>query len=171
MSMQDSIGKRYQQGELLTATPQRLQYLLVDGAIRFANQAKQHWQSGDYEQGGEAMDRCEAILTEILKNVRIDRWAVADQIAGLYLFLLRSAALAHFQHDTEQLEKVIAILETERETWRVLCESPIDASTSQDAETDREIQHRHDGPAQNTGAPVVPPIETPTNSTGFSLEA
>ena len=169
--MQDSISNRYQQGELLTATPQRLQYLLIDGAIRFAKKAKGHWQTGDYEQGGETMDRCEAILTEILKNVRIDRWTVADQIAGLYLFLLRSAALAHFRHDIEQLDKVISILETERETWRVLCESPVDASTSQDDEPDREKQRRQDGPAQTTGAPVVFPIETPTSSAGFSLEA
>jgi flagellar protein FliS len=169
--MQDSTSNRYQQGELLTAPPQRLQYLLVDGAIRFAKRAKKHWQTGDFEQGGEAMDRCEAVLTEILRNIRPDCWVVADQIAALYLFLVKSASEAHFRHDTEQLDKVIAILETERETWRVLCESPIEADTSQAAATDSEKQHRHDGPAQTAGAPVIPPIETPISSPGFSLEA
>jgi len=171
MSMQDSISNQYRQGELLTATPQRLQYLLIDGAIRFAKKTKQHWQTGDYEQGGEAMDRCETVLTEILRNIRTDCWVVADQIAALYLFLVKAASEAHFQHDTEKLDKVIAILETERETWRVLCESPIEVDASQAVATDSEIQHRHDGPAQTTGAPVIPPIETPISSPGFSLEA
>jgi flagellar protein FliS len=169
--MQESIDRMYRQGDLLSATPQRLQYLLVDGAIRFAKQAGRHWQDGDFEQGGEAMDRCEAILAEILKNIRIEHWAVADQIAGLYVFLLTSATEAHFRHDTEQLEKVVSVLETERETWRALCESPIDAEACENTDSSSETQFRGDSAEQATAPPIVPPLETQTGSSSFSLEA
>ena len=162
--MQASLDKMYQQGDLQSATPQRLQYLLVDGAIRFAKQASQHWLAKDFEQGGEAMDRCEAILAEILKNIRIGDGAVADRIASLYLFLWTSATESHFRHDTERLGKVISILETERETWRVLCETIIMGKMSPAVESDGEEHRRHD---KTNGAP----ISTQTDHSSFSLEA
>jgi flagellar protein FliS len=158
--MQPLMNQQYQQGDLLSATPQRLQFLLVDGAVRYAKQAGEHWLENDFEQGGEAMDRCEAILTEILKNIRVEQWEVAQSIAALYLFMRNLAVDSHFHHDQQKLAKLVSILEVERETWRTLCEQPAaGGSITLDS---------------GTGLPatsIMPPLDTTTGSAGFSLEA
>ena len=155
--MQPSLNQQYQQGDLMSATPQRLQYLLVDGAVRFAKEAGEHWLENDFERGGDAMDRCEAILTEILKNIRVEQWEIAQSIAALYLFLRNLALEAHLAHDQERLAKLVSILEVERETWRVLCEQPVDTPAKPVA----------DSPA----APIIPTLDSTIDISGFSLEA
>ncbi|MCG8583707.1 MAG: flagellar protein FliS [Pirellulales bacterium] len=148
----------YLETKFLTASPQRLQFMLVDGAVKFAKQAGEHWLRHEYEQGGEAMDRCEAILTEILKNIRVEQWEIAQSIAALYLFLRNLAIDAHFHHDQEKLAKLVSILETERETWRVLCEQAGDEPAAKAA-------------PESTPAPIVPPLDATTGASGLSLEA
>jgi flagellar protein FliS len=159
--MQPSVNKQYQQGDLLSAAPQRLQFLLVDGAVRFAKQAGEHWRQSDYDQGGEAMDRCEAILTEILTNIKKEHWEVAHSIAALYLFLRKLATEAHLGHDQEKLARLVAVLEIERETWRVLCERPMEQSAPQAGPIVPDAAH----------ASFAPHFGSTLSSAGLSLEA
>ena len=155
-----SSNNPYEESKFLTASPQRLQYMLLDGAVRFAQETGEHWKRGDFEQGGETMDRCEAILTEILKNIRVEQWEVAQSIGALYLFLRNLALEAHLAHDQERLAKLISILQLECETWRMLCEQSVVADDpAEKADSDRPP------------APIVPPAHISTDTPGLSLEA
>jgi flagellar protein FliS len=162
-----SANNPYLESKFLTASPQRLQYMLLDGAVRFAKQAGEHWKQNDFEQGGDAMDRCEAILTEILKNIRVEQWEVAQSIAALYLFLRNLAIEAHLAHDQERLAKLVTILEVERETWRAVCEPAvvIDAPA---AEIDTPASEKA---SDRSAESIIPPMHSPTTSAGFSIEA
>jgi flagellar secretion chaperone FliS len=120
--MQPFPKEDYLASEVLTATPQRLQLLLIDGALRQIHKVHAHWQKGDSERAGEALLRCQQIITEMLcgLNPEHDR-ELARKAAGVYLFVFRALTLAHLQHDQQKLSEAASILEIERETWQQVC--------------------------------------------------
>lgn len=108
--------------EVNTATPQKLQLMLIEAAIRFASQALLHWDNGQDEQAGEALIRCQDIFGEILGGLRPDLDpALVKQVAGIYVFLLRSTTDAHLTKDRKAVEDAIRILQIERDTWQQVC--------------------------------------------------
>ncbi len=57
--MQTHARDAYLQTEVMTATPQKLQLMLIDAAIRFSRQALVHWQNDQHEEAGEAIIRAQ----------------------------------------------------------------------------------------------------------------
>ena len=68
--MQPIIRDEYLVTEVMTAPPQKLQLMLLDAVLRFAAKAKEHWQAGDNEAAGEALLRCQQIVSEIMAGIR-----------------------------------------------------------------------------------------------------
>jgi flagellar protein FliS len=127
-----SARDEYLQTEVNTATPQKLQLMLIEAAIRFASQALLHWQRGQDEQAGEALIRCQEIFAEILGGLRPERDPdLTRRVAGIYVFLLRSLTDAHLNKNRQAVEDAIRILEIERGTWQQVCQqlgSHVDAA-------------------------------------------
>ncbi|MCC9607661.1 flagellar protein FliS [Blastopirellula sp. JC732] len=113
----------YLETEVLTATPQKLQMLLIGGAIRFAQQAQHLKDAGQDEAAWEALLRCRGIITEILINIRPQVTPLAGQVAGIYLYLFRELSDIQISDQYEKISSLIPVLEEERETWRQLCEA------------------------------------------------
>ena len=61
-------GTDYQYTEVMTATPQKLQLMLIEAALRNASQARQHWAS-QQEARHHALIRSQSILTELLATL------------------------------------------------------------------------------------------------------
>lgn len=121
--MQVSARETYLTNEVMTATPQRLQLMLIEGAIRFARQADAHWANQEDAHADEALTRAEQIVTELLCGLNPDGDAeLVRRVASVYLFVFRTLTTAHLQHDSAQLNDAIRVLETERETWRQVCD-------------------------------------------------
>ncbi len=121
--MQLSARETYLTNEVMTATPQRLQLMLIEGAIRFARQADAHWSAGEDALADEALTRAEQIITELLCGLNPDGDAeLVRRVASVYLFVFRTLTTAHLQRDQSKLLDAIRVLETERETWRQVCE-------------------------------------------------
>jgi len=115
-------GNNYLETEVATATPQRLRLMLIDGAIRFANQALARWRADGYEHAADAVGRCHEILGELLSAVRNDGSDVTRNVAGIYVCLLRTVSQASLSRDPQKLEQVMAALHEERITWQQLCQ-------------------------------------------------
>lgn len=113
----------YFETQVLTATPQKLRLMLIDGALTYARQAAEHWRQGRLYEGGEAVLGCQRIVTELLHGLKPD---VAPQLVGnvasLYNFVFRALIEAGLKHDTARLNDAVTVLEIERETWRQVCE-------------------------------------------------
>lgn len=121
--MHISARETYLTNEVLTATPQRLQLLLIDGAIRFARQAEAYWIDGQDREADEALTRSEQIVTELLCGLNPDGDAeLVRRVASVYLFIFRTLTTAHLHRDEAKLAEAIRVLEEERETWRQVCE-------------------------------------------------
>ncbi|UUO05838.1 flagellar protein FliS [Blastopirellula sp. J2-11] len=112
----------YLETEVLTATPQKLQMLLIGGAIRFGQQALNLKNDGQDEAAWEALLRCRGVITEILINLKPNVAPVASQVAGIYLFLFRELSDIQISNQYEKIAALLPVLEEERETWRQVCE-------------------------------------------------
>lgn len=111
----------YLRTRVLTASPEELRLLLLDGAIRFAIQGREGLALRDYEAAFNGLTQCRAILVELLTTIRPDAdEALAARVRALYTFLFSEVVEASFQKSTERLDHVIRILQYERETWVML---------------------------------------------------
>lgn len=113
----------YFENQVLTATPQKLRWMAIDGAARFARQAAEHWRQGRIYEGGEAAIGCHRLLVELMSAVKPERAPeLAGNVTGLYAYASKLLNDALRTRDQKQLAQVIEILEIERETWRQVCE-------------------------------------------------
>ena len=158
--MNSAHANRFLETEVLTAPPQKLRLMLVDGALRGIAETKQAWQQGLFAEGGEALDRVQAIIAEFIGALDRQRDpALTGQLTELYVFLYKSLIAAGFEHNAAKLDEVVTILQIERDTWQELNRLLAD-STANTAAAAAPI------PAPHHSSGIHSPL-----SLGFSLEA
>src|SRR5438128_10905111 len=77
--MSNQVAQNYLRTKVLTATPEQLQLMLYDGAIRFAEQAKAALQKKEFEQSYNAISRAQKIITELSCSLKHD---LAPELCG-----------------------------------------------------------------------------------------
>ena len=134
--MNDSARQHYLETQVLTATPEKLQLMLIDAAIRAAHRAAEHWQRQENEQACLALVRAQEVVTALLKG--LNREASPDltgKMASVYMFIFRTLVEANLRRDPDLLADAVRVLSAERETWRLVCEraadDPVERSPSE----------------------------------------
>jgi flagellar protein FliS len=113
----------YRSTEILTAPPQKLHLLLLEGALRFVRRTELAWQEGRYADGYQHLERARAIVAELIAGIRRDIWPeVAGKVLALYQFVYLTLAEAGLLQNLAKLRDAARVLEIERDTWRQLCE-------------------------------------------------
>ncbi|MEQ8791743.1 MAG: flagellar export chaperone FliS [Pirellulaceae bacterium] len=159
----------YLETQLLTATPQKLRLMLIEGAIRFANQTLMHWEEDRNDAAFESLLRCRGVVTELMAAIRPDGSEVSRRVVALYVFLFQMLTEGQIQRDRDKVAEVVRILEVERETWQQVCEQMPEAPIPADDDryAPKEIT------ASNT--PAISPITSSGGASasvgGFSLDA
>jgi flagellar secretion chaperone FliS len=156
--------------EVMTSTPQKLQLMLIEGAMRSIERARRCWRSGDNEHACEALICAQGIVGQMLGA--LDRDVAPDmvnKVAAVYLFIFRGLVDANASRDEKKLDDVLRVLEIERGTWRQVCEK-----LGSRQEPGGNAYTPHTPPA----APALPNLAGFTSgmnadlpSGGFSLEA
>lgn len=165
--MSSQARKNYLEAEVLTATPQKLQLMLIETAMRYITLTKERWRSDDDEQAVESLIRAQRIVTEMLGSLNKDiDPELTKNVATIYLFVFRSLTEAYNSRNEQKLDDALAVLEIERDTWRQVCRQlggtgPAGGSYS---------------PAPQPESPGLPNLSPDTGpfdhiSGGFSLEA
>ncbi|HJT33366.1 MAG TPA: flagellar export chaperone FliS [Pirellulales bacterium] len=140
----------YFETQVLTATPQKLQLMLLEGALRYGRQAADHWREGRIYEGGEAVIGCQRIVTELLRALKPELApALVENVSSVYRFVFRTLVEAGMKRDAGKLAEAMRLLEIERETWRQVCE---------------RLATQGNVPAPH--GLLIPPV-----SSGFALEA
>jgi len=163
--MDQDIQATYLETQVMTATPQRLRLMLIEGAMRFAREAIMHHEQADADATFESILRCRAIITELLGAIKSDRSEAARQVAGIYLFLFRELSEIQMKHDAARLGEVVRVLEVEQETWRQLCEAMPEAPEPEESSLPKEIT------AGSAKAIPPAPMNPTTYSAGFDSSA
>ena len=188
--MQMSARENYLTTEVMTATPQKLQLLLIEAAMRSVEFARQHIDDADYGPACEAIIRAEQIISEMLATLNHESGSdLVKKVASVYLFVFRMLMEANQEHNVAKLDDAMKVLEVERETWKQVCDKVTAEQASGVAPGGQEASPSIPAtptPASRPQASISPlpsnstldlaemaamlPVEDPPSS-GFSLEA
>jgi len=141
----DAMGNEpinpYLRDAVLTATPEQLQLMLYDGAIRFSLQAKDAINDKDYETSFEKLTRAQQIILEMRNGLNYDvNRELCERMASLYLFLHNKLVDACVNRDAQAIDDALRVLRIERETWQMLCDKLASARKEQPGD-----QHAQEG--------------------------
>jgi flagellar protein FliS len=111
----------YLRTKVMTASPEELRLMLLDGAIKFATQGREGMLKKDFEAQYTGISQCRDIVFELLTTIKADVDPdLASKVKALYTFLYTHLTEASFEKSITKLEKVIELLTYERETWVLL---------------------------------------------------
>src|SRR4051812_11203999 len=84
---QQQQAQNYLRTRVMTATPEQLQMMLFDGAVKFLEQARMSLEKRDWEGTYNHISRTQKIITELLGSLRHDvNRDLCGKLAGLYTF-------------------------------------------------------------------------------------
>jgi flagellar protein FliS len=124
--MQPSARDSYLETQVMTASPQKLRLMLIEGAIRFANQTQHLWEQQRDEEALESSIRAREIVSELMTSLSGNAEPLAKQILPLYVFIFRTITEAQLERSAAKLADALRVLGEERETWRQVCEKFVD---------------------------------------------
>jgi flagellar secretion chaperone FliS len=127
-------ANQYLRSKVLTATPEQLQLMLYDGAIRFTEQGKAAIEAKNFEASYNAISKAQKIITELLCTLKPSiANDVCKNLAGLYNFCYRKLVDANLTRDIGALDEALQILRYQRETWHLLMQQIATQKASQAA--------------------------------------
>jgi flagellar protein FliS len=136
----------------MTAGPEELRQLLLEGAIRFLRQGIDGLNAKNYEQSFSGISQSRAIVMELMTSVRADQAPeLAERVQSLYSFMYTELVEASFSKDVARLSKVLDLLEFERETWAMA----MDRLRRERAQEGRADPARAMSPGGESGQPAM----------------
>lgn len=114
-------ANEYLRTRVLTASPEELRLMLLDGALKFAMQAREGLEAKNHEAVFKGFTSCRNIVTELLTTVRSEpNPALAEQVRALYSFIYSLLVESAFEKSIPKLDQAVELLQYERETWVLL---------------------------------------------------
>jgi flagellar protein FliS len=171
--MQSSVPDSYLETEVLTATPQKRQLMLIEGAIRFIERTRHHWRAEQSEDACECLIRAQKIVTELLAglNHEVDP-KLSKKVAALYVFVFRALVDASSHRDEAKLDEALRVLEPQREAWQGVCNELGATLPPENEAASASFRAQELFPPTATGPEPLPDSESPDEaSAGFSMEA
>jgi len=120
--MEATIHDEYFTMQVLTAPVQKLHLMLIEAAIRAAQQAQTTWDDEDRGLACEALLRAQECVAQMLAGLNLQAGDLAKKLAGLYAFVLRRLRDANLQRNRQALDEALKILKMEQQTWQAVCQ-------------------------------------------------
>src|SRR5205823_4570731 len=109
-------AQNYLRTRVMTATPEQLQMMLFDGAVRFLEQARAAQARQDWEQSYQNISRTQKIITELLGSLKHDTNPdLCGKLSALYNYAYRKLIEANVDHNLEALDEGLKVLRFQRE--------------------------------------------------------
>jgi flagellar protein FliS len=119
--MNQQAAQNYLKTKVFTATPEQLQLMLYDGAIRFGEQARAALEKKNFEQSYTMISKVQKIITELNSTLKHDVFPeLCGKLASLYNYAYRKLVEANISHTVESLDEALKLLRFQRETWVML---------------------------------------------------
>jgi flagellar secretion chaperone FliS len=113
-----TAGDAYLETQVMTASPERLHLMLVDGAMRFARAAEAALEKNDFETAFSTLTRSRGCLSEMLVAIKdAPNPELAANLKALFMFVHRNLIFADIEHNVERVRDSLKILEMHRQTW------------------------------------------------------
>lgn len=113
----------YLRTKVLTAPPEQVRLMLLDGAIRFASQGRDAMERKDFEAIYVGVSQCRAIVFELLTSIGPDAEPLlAQRVRSLYTYIYTRLLEASTERNLAKMDEVIELLRFERQTWAMFLE-------------------------------------------------
>ncbi len=121
--MSTAAPDAYLRNAVMTATPDQLQLMIYDVAIRFASQGADAIEQDDYEASFETLSRAQKIVLELRAGIRREvHPELGDQMTQLYHYIYQRLVDGSINREDETIREAVKLLEYQRETWTLLLE-------------------------------------------------
>jgi len=132
--MADASDNTYLRDAVMTASPEQLQLMLYDGAIRYAHQARDAIEAKDFETSYNKLTKAQNIILEMSHGLNHEvNPALCQQVAAIYDFLFRKLVDANLHRDVSAIDDALKVLAIERETWQMLVDKVSKAQEADNA--------------------------------------
>ena len=113
----------YLRTRVLTARPEQLRLMLLDGAIKFARQGQAGLRANNFEASYEGFSQSRAIVMELIVTIATEPDPLlAGRVKSVLSFIYSRMVEASMNRDADKMEEPIRLLEFERETWAMFIE-------------------------------------------------
>lgn len=121
--MTQDLQNAYLRAKVYSATPEELRLMLLDGALRFARQAREGLATKNYEASYTGFSNARAILLELAQSISPETdETLRAKISGVYMFIYSRLIDANLEKSPAIVDQAISLLEYERETWALYLE-------------------------------------------------
>ena len=170
--MLPSTSDAYLETQVLTATPQRLRLMLIEGAIRRAHTAQIALAEGNASQAFGDLGRCRDIVAELMSSIDPNQSPLNRQILSVYTYLYSTLVDIAVSPDSSRLADILRVLEEERQTWRELCEKmPERIVPDASASSEEELAPSRVAESAFTPGYIPTPNLFHSRESAFSLDA
>lgn len=159
MTAENATVNAYLRTKVLTASPEQLRLMLIEGAIKFTQQGVDALRNKDWEGVYNGYMQARNIVLELMNSVRPDiDPELCSRVSSLYMYMYQQLVDSGFEKDIPKGENVVKLLEYERETWLMLMD---------------RVQQERSGAIPASPAPVhtAPHAAAASMSTGATLPA
>ena len=123
-----NAGSDYLRAKVMTATPEQLQLMMFDGAIRFAEQAKLALDAQQFDRSHDRLSKSQAIVSELINGLKPDVLPeVTEKLMALYSFAYRRLIDANLNREVGPVDDALRVLKYQRETWVLLMQQTAEA--------------------------------------------
>ena len=117
------INNPYFRTKVLTASPEQLRLILLEGAIHFVAIGREGLATKNYEKVYEGFSQSKAIVMELINALRPEiAPELCSRLSSLYTYIFRLLMEASFEKNDAKASEALKLLEYERETWTLLLE-------------------------------------------------
>lgn len=121
-----NFGRRqsdtYLESTIAAASPARLRLMLVEKGVEVARHLASIWRETPGKRGtNEHSLKLFELLSELLSGVTDKEVEVCRTVADMYVFLCQHLIGAEENGDATMIDEIRLVLETEAETWRMVC--------------------------------------------------
>ncbi len=149
---EQTTANAYLRTKVMTASPEELRLMLLDGAIKFAYQARTGLEKTDHEMIYEGFTQCRDIVLELTNTIKTEPAPqIAKAVRELYTYMYGELVKASIEKDIAILDAVIGLLEYERETWVLTMDQ-----LARERESGMVGSAAQSAPAQASGTPHQP---------------
>lgn len=118
--------RRYLETQVKTASQEQLLLMLIDGAIRFSEQAKARLAENDVEGAHHLLIRAQRIMVELVSSLtRAIGDEVYNNLVRLYNFVYFRLVQANVRHEATPIDEGLRILGILRSTWAEAIEKSV----------------------------------------------
>lgn len=115
------VSNPYFRNEVLSASPEKLRLMLLEGCVHFLEQGAEGLRAKDWEQAYEGNSQAKDILFELVSTMNRDAAPeLCERVSSLYMFIIKELTIAGFDKDVTKVEECIRLMKYEVETWKLL---------------------------------------------------